>query len=80
MCSEFADEVYTGIGRPRIVVNIEEVEYLRSLRLKWKDIAEVLDISRQTLYRRLREEGLLEDLQFTDISNDDLDDNYCKGY
>lgn len=33
-----------------------------------------LGISRYTLYRRLREEGILENLQFTDVSDDDLDD------
>ena len=60
-------------GRPRIEVNIEEVEFLRSLNFKWEKIASILGISRWTLYRRIREEGVHEDLQFSDISDDDLD-------
>ena len=34
----------------------------------------MIGISRQTLYRRLKEEGILEDMQFTSISDSDLDD------
>lgn len=44
------------------------IEFLRSLNLQWNKIAEVLGISRHTLYQRLREEGIL------DVSDDDLDD------
>lgn len=60
-------------GRPRITVNIEEVEFLRSLNFQWKKIANILGVSRSTLYRRLHEEGMQEDLWFSDISDDDLD-------
>lgn len=60
-------------GRPRIAVDIEEVEFLRSLRFRWNQVASILGVSRSTLYRRMREEGIREDLQFSDISDEDLD-------
>ena len=65
-------------GRPRVQVNMDEVELLRSLRFSFTDIAEVLDISRATLYRRLQEEGLSSDCTYSDISDNDLDDYLIK--
>ena len=62
------------VGRPRLEINIEEVEFLRALHLPWKKIAELLCISRCTLYRRLKDEGILQELQFTEESDDDLDE------
>ena len=60
-------------GRPRVVIDIEEVELLRCLRFRWTKIAELLGVSRATLYRRLEEEGIWYDLSFTNISDRDLD-------
>lgn len=62
------------MGRPPIDINIEEVEFLCSLHLQWNKIAQILGVSRHTLYRRLKSEGILEDLLFNDISDDDLDE------
>ena len=62
------------MGRPPIDINVEEVEFLRSLNLQWNIIAQIFGISTHTLYRRLKNEGILQDLQFTDISDSDLDD------
>ena len=62
------------MGRPPIDINVEEVEFFRSLNLQWNRIAQILGISRHTLYHRLKNEGILQDLQFTDISDSDLDD------
>ena len=64
------------LGRPRIEMNIDEVEFLRALHLPWNKIAALLEISRHTLYRSLAEEGML---QFTEIPNYDLDDLITKG-
>ena len=73
-CRERDEGEARCVGRPRIDVSIEEVEFLRSLHLQWNKIAEILGISRYTLYRRLMDEGILQELQFTDISDDDLDE------
>ena len=54
-------------------IQIEDVEYLRTYRFSWTRIAVILGISRSTLYRRLREEGITEELRFCSISNIDLD-------
>ncbi len=56
-----------------IPVAIEDLEYLRGLRFTWTKIAEILGISRSTLYRRLQEEGLTRDATYTGIDDDDLD-------
>ena len=61
------------MGRPQAEINFEEVEFLRTLNLKWGVIATMIGVSRQTLYRRLKE-GILEEMQFTSISDSDLDD------
>ena len=61
------------IGRLRVDVEIEDIEYLRQLRFSWTCIAKILNISRSTLYRRLDEEGLSRQLTFTNISDQELD-------
>ena len=60
-------------GRPTVEVNVEEVEYLRSLRFSWTKIAAILGISRRTLYRRLQEWNLPLDINYSVISDTDLD-------
>ena len=62
-----------AVGRPAINVDIRDIEYLRSLRFTWTKIAEILGISRSTLYRRLQEEGLSQDATYSDINDVDLD-------
>ena len=59
-------------GRPPLDVSIDDIEYLRGLRFTWTKIAEVLRISRSTLYRWLDQEGIDRDLHYTDISDYDL--------
>ena len=61
-------------GRPSIKVDIDEVEYLRSLRFSWTKIASLLGISRSTLYRRLESEGLSQDLTFSNLTDTELDE------
>ena len=60
-------------GRPKIAVPIEEIEFLRQLRFSWTRIAEILGISRSTLYRRLEEDGLPQAITFSSISDIELD-------
>ena len=60
-------------GRPRVNVDIEDIEFLRGLRFPYTEIAGILGISRATLYRRLDEEGIDRDSKYTDITDGDLD-------
>lgn len=60
-------------GRPRLIVDIEEIEYLRRLQFSWTKVAAILGISRSTLYCRLEEEGVDLTCTYSDISNHDLD-------
>ena len=49
------------------------MEFLRTLRFTWTKIAQILGISRATLYRRLEEEDVNPELWYSDISDHDLD-------
>ena len=61
-----------GAGRPTLSVDLFEVEYLRSLQFTWEDIANLLGVSRSTIYRRVKECGL--PIQgYSDISDQNLD-------
>ena len=60
-------------GRPLVEVSIDEIEYLRGLQFTWTRIAQILGISRSTLYRRLQEEGVEHMCTYSDISNSELD-------
>ena len=40
-------------GRPRIVINVEHVELLRSCGYTWNEVADALEVSRSTIWRRL---------------------------
>ena len=64
---------YSGPGRPSVSVNFEDVEILRRLSFSWCQIAEILQVSRSTLYRRIEDEGLALDLTYTNISDAELD-------
>ena len=61
-------------GRPAIEVFQEEVDYLQSLRFTWTKIAAiVVGISRTTLYRRLSEWDLPIDINYSIMSDSELD-------
>jgi len=60
-------------GRPCIILNLEQIELMRTCGYKWEDIANALQVSRTTLWRRVKEMGIpLE--KYTDISDANLDD------
>ena len=46
-------------GRPLLDVNMEQVRDIRTLGFKWTQISTMLNVSRQTLYRRLEGIDLL---------------------
>ena len=62
------------VGRLRVVLNLVQVEFLRSWRFLWTRITYTLYTSRTTLWRRLKEAGydFSIDGQFTQISDDSL--------
>jgi AraC-like DNA-binding protein len=72
---------HTGeVGRPRYltVLNIEQeqLSFLRNdLGLRWADIARCLGISERTLRRRRYELGLISSGDFTNISDQSLDEH-----
>lgn len=49
------------------------MEYLRGLHLSWTKIAQILGISRSTLYRRLDDEELSQAATYTTISDAEID-------
>ena len=51
----------TGSGRPVIVVEREQIEFLREMHFSWVKIARLLGISESTLRRRRRELNLNDD-------------------
>ncbi len=65
--------MYRVEGRPRLRVDIEDIEFLRGLRFPYTKIATILGISRATLYRRLEDEGISRDWKYCDINDRDLD-------
>lgn len=64
---------YTGSqGTPIIVLNLEIVELLKGCGYTWSEIASSLQVSRTTLWRRLKEVDY--DVQkYSDICDDELD-------
>lgn len=60
-----------GPGRPKFNITKGQLEYLSSLSFSWSQIAQLLHVSRMTIYRRRVEFGLLSDPS-THISDSDL--------
>ena len=54
-------EVSRQRGRPRFEISKEQLEHLRSLSFSWTAIADVLLVSRMTIYRRRAEYGILDE-------------------
>lgn len=73
-CSSCCYKCYTGKpGRPELVVNIEQVELLRSSDFTWQEVSTVVGVSRTTLWRRLHKLGIpLE--SYSDIDDNQLDE------
>lgn len=56
---------YRTVGRPRLEVSFDYIEFLRGLRFSFTEIAILLAISRATLYRRLSEAGVSYSCAYT---------------
>ena len=59
-------------GRPQIVRSVEHVELLRSCGYTWNEVADALQVSRSTIWRRLKEAGIRLQ-RYSDISDHELD-------
>ena len=57
-------------GRPKIFININMVEFLRSVGYRWSEVAHVLLIGRSTLWRRLKEVGVTLE-RYSNISDEE---------
>ena len=60
-------------GRPQAEIDLEQVEYLRSLHFSTTKIAHIIGISRSTLYRRLEAEGIDITRRYSALSDADID-------
>ena len=60
------------VGRPSIIVNIEQVELLRGVGYSWDEVSRMLTVSRSTLWRRFHELNIPTS-KYSDISDHDLD-------
>lgn len=63
------------LGRPSEDVSVEAIVELRQMNYKWSKIAEMLNISRSTLYCRINEAGLA---LTTAVSEQELDRVLCE--
>ena len=75
-CNCRTEEV-DGVGRPLLSVDMYEVEFLRSLRFTWTDIASLLGVSRSTLYRRITIANLTNQ-NYSTLSDCELDSIICR--
>ena len=64
-----------GPGRPRYVIEEEQIRFLREMHFPWKKIANLLGVGESTLRRRRLMYGItdLEESSWTQISDSDLD-------
>lgn len=60
------------VGRPRVLVNIDQIELLRSAGFTWQEVADAVQVSRSTLWRRLSELNVSTN-KYSDICEDELD-------
>ncbi len=66
--------IHTGLaGRPKLDLSENVILELRSLGFKWKDISDMLLISRWTLRRRVNEYGIQDITEFSQLTDEQLD-------
>ena len=70
--AETKDYVVTP-GRPSYDISCETLEELRAQGFSWTKIAEFLNVSRWTVYRRIEKFGLQCMRGFSDLSDEKLD-------
>lgn len=60
-------------GRPRVFVNLDLVELLRSVGYTWDQVSKALMVGRTTIWRRIRDAGITL-TKYSDISDSSLDE------
>lgn len=60
-------------GRPKLLIERNQLEYLRSLQFTWSEIASLFGLSRSTLYRRRKECGIPLGRGFSECSDEELE-------
>ena len=60
------------VGRPRVLINVDQIELLRSAGFTWQEVADAIQVSRSTLWRRLSELNVSTS-KYSDICEDELD-------
>lgn len=60
-------------GRPKISINVDQVELLRLAGYTWNEIGDAFMVSRSTVWRRLKEAGSTVSSTYSEISDSDLD-------
>ena len=67
------DILQTGSqGRPPLIVQVEQIEFLRSMHFPWVKIAHMLGVSESTLRRRREASGIISD--WSSISDEAIED------
>ena len=61
-------EVQSSRGRPKIHINVDQVELLRSAGYTWNEVADCFLVSKATIWRRLKEAGVTTQ-KYSDISD-----------
>ena len=71
---QFRVYLHSGtVGRPQLVVNIEQVELLRACGYTWNEVSQCLNVSRLSLWRRMRDMNVSLS-KYSDISDSQLDE------
>ena len=66
---QFRVYLHSGtVGRPRLVVNIEQVELLRAYGYTWNEVSECLNVSQTSQWRCMREMNVSLS-KYSDISD-----------
>ncbi|CAB5216813.1 unnamed protein product [Rhizophagus irregularis] len=69
----FITKKISAIGRPKIVISIEALRLFRREGFSYTDIAKMMGVCTKTIKRRRNELNIPDDLVYTEISNEELD-------
>ena len=72
--NHIAEKLFTGVrGKPKYIVPREQLEFLIERRFRVSEISTLLGVSTRTVERRMVEYGLSIRQNYSEITNDDLD-------